>query len=312
MAENTGIAWTKSTFNPWIGCTKVGPGCDNCYAETMDKRSVFKGVQHWGAGVSRMRTSDANWNKVRQWNKQAPNTEFAGRKGFWPVFCASLADVFDNEVPVQWRRDLFDLIELTPNLTWLLLTKRIGNVFAMVSEARSHDWLAGRNNVWLGATVVNQEEADRDIPKLLKIPAKVRFLSIEPMLGTIDLAKYFAPLCDAGSIQHPHLNAGTTCPFCQGTTVKGGCQSLHWVIVGGESGSKARPMRPEWVCSMRDQCAASGVPFFFKQWGEFAPNWLNDEYGEILVDTLWIDRMGKKAAGDSLYGEQHHNFPVVI
>lgn len=255
MAEQTNIQWCRSTFNCWIGCTKIGPGCDHCYAETMDKRTVFGGVTHWGAGVPRRRTSEENWDTVRQWNKKAPDTEFAGRKGFWPVFCASLGDVFDNEVPMEWRKDLFNLIKETPNLTWLLLTKRIGNVLNLVDR----NIFEALPNVWLGATVVNQEEADRDIPKLLQIPAKVRFLSVEPMLGQIDLS--WIPVGpqpipgDGFYLRERHIN---------------------WVICGGESGSKARPMHPDWARSLRDQCVAAGVPYFFKQWDGKTPHRLLD------------------------------------
>ncbi len=258
MAEKTGIAWCKSTFNPWIGCTKISPGCDHCYAETMDKRAIFDGVTHWGAGVPRKRTSEANWHAVRCWNKLAPNTEFAGRKGFWPVFCASLADIFDNEVPREWRMDLFKLIAETPNLTWLILTKRIGNVMQMCSsDGLMFDQLT---NVWLGATVVNQEEVDRDIPKLLKIPAKVRFLSMEPLLGPV-------------SFRWAHwLALSRTRP----TDEYDGLRLIDWVIVGGESGTKARPMHPDWARSLRNQCAAAGVPFFFKQWDGKTPHRLLD------------------------------------
>src|SRR5262245_17039849 len=152
MGEKTGIAWCDSTFNPWIGCTKVGPGCDHCYAETLDKRHRWGGKTHWGPGVSRHRT--ANWTAPRRWNEKA-----AERGKPWRVFCASLADVFDNEVPDQWRDDLFDLIDDTRALTWLLLTKRIGNADRMLPAYIPP-------NLWIGATVVNQEEADRDIPKL--------------------------------------------------------------------------------------------------------------------------------------------------
>jgi len=236
MGQETSIAWCRSTFNPWIGCTKVGPGCDNCYAEVMDKRAVFDGVTHWGAGVPRKRTSEQNWNTVRRWNRIAPDTEFAGRKGFWPVFCASLGDVFDNELPREWRMDLFKLIAVTPNLTWLILTKRIGNVMGMCShDGLMFDQLA---NIWLGATVVNQEEADRDIPKLLQIQAKVRFLSMEPLLGLVDLR-----FEDVPGVMLSRIGTG-----------------IDWVIVGGESGAKARPMHPDWAYSLRDQCAAAGVP----------------------------------------------------
>ncbi|MFZ2540171.1 MAG: phage Gp37/Gp68 family protein, partial [Gallionella sp.] len=249
-----GIAWCKSTLNPWIGCTKIGPDCNNCYAETMDKRAVFDGVTHWGAGVPRKRTSEQNWNAVRRWNRIAPDTEFAGRKGFWPVFCASLADVFDNEVDPQWQHDLWNLIASTPNLTWLLLTKRIGNVARLVDPR----WMEHGfpDNVWLGATVVNQEEADRDIPKLLQIPAKVRFLSVEPMLGPVDLIQ-------AMEMREP------------GSRFNGWAE-LSWCICGGESGTKARPMHPDWARLLRDQCAAAGVPYFFKQWDGKTPHRLLD------------------------------------
>ncbi|WP_156438002.1 DUF5131 family protein, partial [Burkholderia sp. BDU5] len=186
MSENSKIEWCDHTFNPWEGCQKVGPGCDHCYAEARNARFGGGAAPNWGAGAPRRRTSAANWRKPLAWN--AAHADFFAEHGRRQrVFCASLADVFDNAVDPAWRRELFDLIELTPNLNWLLLTKRIGNVFEMVARARTHDWLAGRDNVWLGATIVNQAEADRDIPKLLAVPAPVRFLSMEPLLGPVDL-----------------------------------------------------------------------------------------------------------------------------
>lgn len=232
MAEKTAISWTDSTFNPWIGCTKVGPGCDNCYAEAlMDKR--WHKVR-WGAGQQRERTSAANWRQPLLWEREhAAFSLMHGRRR--RVFCASLADVFDNAVPADWRADLFALIAASPHLDWLLLTKRIGNVAGMAPAGLPA-------NVWLGATVVNQEELDRDLPKLLVTPAAVRFLSVEPMLGPISLDGW--PVYGE---DERHL--------------------LHWVIVGGESGHGARPIQREWVDSLRDQCARYGAPFFFKQWG---------------------------------------------
>lgn len=232
MAEKTGIAWTDSTFNPWIGCTKVGPGCDNCYAEAlMDKR--WHKVQ-WGSAQQRQRTSAANWKQPLLWERE--HEAFAlmhGRRR--RVFCASLADVFDNEAPAAWRAELFALIGLTPHLDWLLLTKRIGNVPKMLEQPGIPK--AGLPaNVWLGATVVNHDEYIRDVHKLLAVDASVRFLSVEPMLGPISPTP---------------------------TTL----QRLDWVIVGGESGAKARPIQREWVDSLRAECAAAGVAFFFKQWG---------------------------------------------
>lgn len=253
MAETTGIAWTDSTFNPWIGCTKVGPGCDNCYAEAlMDKR--WHRVK-WGPHGERQRTSASNWAAPLHWDKE--HEAFArihGRRR--RVFCASLADVFDNQVPPEWRADLFRLIERTPHLDWLLLTKRIGNAAAMMFEARGGH-LPLLPHVWIGATVVDQAEAERDIPKLLQVPARVRFLSIEPMLGPIDLSAHFFGFCP----EHDFPSG-----FCLDRRHPG-VHHLHWVIVGGESGTGARPIHPDWARGVRDQCAAAGVPFFFKQWG---------------------------------------------
>lgn len=238
MAEKTGIAWTDSTFNPWMGCTKVGPGCDHCYAEAlMDKR--WHKVQ-WGPGGERKRTSAANWKQPLLWERE--HEAFAlmhDRRR--RVFCASLADVFDNEAPAAWRAELFALIGLAPHLDWLLLTKRIGNVPKMLEQPGMPNG-GLPSNVWLGATVVNQEEADRDIPKLLAVPASVRFLSVEPMLGAIDL----------GYMRDWRRD---------------GPRVVDWVIVGGESGHGARPIQLGWVESLRRQCELQGVAFFFKQWG---------------------------------------------
>ena len=178
MSENSKIEWTTHTFNPWVGCTKISPACDHCYAESWAKRS---GAVTWGS--ERKRTSVANWAMPLQWNRIAAETGTRPR-----VFCASLADVFDNQVPLEWRRDLFALIDNCRNLDWLLLTKRIGKAHDMLNTVTLGFWEQSPwPHVWLGATVCNQEEADRDIPKLLATPARVRFLSAEPMLGPIDL-----------------------------------------------------------------------------------------------------------------------------
>ena len=277
MSENTKIEWADHTFNPWTGCTKVSPACDHCYAEGWAKRS---GHVKWGSGQPRRRTSDANWRMPLKWNREAERTGVRPR-----VFCASLADVFDNEVDPAWRADLFKLIADTRNLDWLLLTKRVGNVMKMANEVAdmprlgshtghliAHQWRNGSppKNVWLGATVVNQEEADRDIPKLLAVPAAKRFLSIEPMLGPMLLP--FERLREWNRIalmnQQEHA-----------------VLRIDWVIVGGESGPGARPMSPDWARSIRDQCAAAGVALFVKQMGGS-----RDKRGELfdLPDDLRI------------------------
>lgn len=293
MAEKSAIEWCDSTFNPWVGCTKISPACDHCYAEAqMDTRL---GRVQWGAGQQRQRTSDANWRQPVRWNAQwFAECTICGWRGnqktdpFCPschaaqlqparrrVFCASLADVFDNEVPVEWRAALFRLIAATKELDWLLLTKRIGNAAEMMRAAVgviSTDVLLPEiPNVWIGATVCNQQEADRDIPKLLATPARVRFLSIEPMLGPVSLRTW----------QDCHIpefgGDGRELTFPRG---------IHWVIAGGESGPHARPMHPDWVRSLRDQCAAARVPFLLKQ-------------------------IGKRAAGRTLDGVEHNGFPGV-
>ena len=343
MAETT-IEWTRGpngekgfSFNPWVGCAQVGPGCDHCYAEGWAKRS---GLVQWGAGAERRRTSEANWKQPLRWNAEAERLGIRYR-----VFCASLADVFDNEVPAEWRADLFDLIARTPNLDWLLVTKRIGNVGRMVEAATCMTHLPG--NVWLGITVVNQAEADRDIPKLLKIPAAVRFLSMEPLLGPVSLKwMELCSGCEAVRIDWGRDN--NRCGYCGVDKWR----SVDWVIVGGESGPSARPMHPQWARDSRDQCEAAGVPFLFKQWGEWLPGenethaptgrkvahhqdgrWgatdtkvsarnyvVWDESGDIhrgsLIDApftlrvvAWAERVGKKSAGRLLDGREHNGFP---
>lgn len=263
MAENSKIEWTDHTFNPWTGCTKVSPGCDHCYAEGWAKRS---GTVRWGAGEPRRRTTEANWRLPLKWNAQA---EREGRR--FRVFCSSLADVFDNDAPEQWRADLFSLIAQTPQLDWLLLTKRIGNAAAMLDRIAylgTTDSVLERMplpNVWLGATVVNQEEADRDIPKLLQVPARVRFLSIEPMLGPIDLQRWLWECCGNMQPGNNHGLLGQEPDYCCGNPDPR--DALNWVICGGESGPGARPAHPDWARSLRDQCAAAGVGFFMKQMG---------------------------------------------
>ena len=269
MAEESAIAWTKSTFNPWIGCTKVGPGCDHCYAEALDGRYKWGGAAHWGPGVARMRTKPGNWAKPLRWNKDAPASEFAGRKGFWPVFCASLADVFDNEVPLQWRADLFALIRATPNLEWLLVTKRIGNAASMLAQLGHFGGPPALyqipGNVRILITVVNQEEADRDVPKLLAMPCK-NGISYEPALGSVDWTPWlFRPMTPAEEADYARQH-NITRPFIGHMP----SPRLDWIIVGGESsqaGHPAREFRLSWVERTIKQCRTAGVPVFVKQMG---------------------------------------------
>lgn len=251
MGENSKIEWCHHTFNPWVGCQKISPACDHCYAESWAKRSGHPEL--WQG--DRRRTRPSNWSEPLKWNAQAQLDSTRPR-----VFCSSLADVFDNAVDPQWRADLFDLIGRTPNLSWLLLTKRIGNAHAMIDESMDRLGMLGWAelppwpHVWIGATIANQEEADRDILKLQSTPAAIRFLSIEPMLGPVDLRR-------AGAIRDIFWDTG----------VPGGrapvAGSVDWVIAGGESGPHARPSHPEWFRSLKQQCSSARVKFFMKQMG---------------------------------------------
>jgi len=224
--EYSKIEWTNNTFNPWIGCQKVSPGCDHCYAEAMMDHRY--GKVEWGPHGERKRTSDANWKLPLRWGRKARETGTRQR-----VFCASLADVWDNQVPNEWRADLFQLIAATPALDWQLLTKRPENISKMLPVA-----IAGLKpwpwpNVWLGTTCEDQKHYDRRWPILSKIPAAVHFVSYEPALGPLVLLS--------------------------------GSRLLDWIICGGESGEGARMMDPQWAYDLLRNCQAQKVAFFMKQ-----------------------------------------------
>lgn len=226
MAEQSGISWTDATYNPWIGCTKVSPACDGCYAEADNNRR--KWVEGWGPGVPRKRTKTVR--DVMKWQREAAATGKPLR-----VFCASLADVFDNEVSQEWRDDLWALLRATPNLRWILLSKRIGNAPKMLPK----DWSAeAYPHVGLMATLENQEVWDRDYRKLKAIPAAWHGVSAEPLLGPIDI----------GPMVFHH-------------------GPVDWIITGGESGPLRRPLDMNAVRWMRDACELMGITFHHKQNG---------------------------------------------
>jgi protein gp37 len=262
MGEHTTIEWADHTFNPWTGCERVSEGCKNCYAERLSKRNL-PGIGKWGKNGTRPRTAPATWAQPLRWDKKAEADGVRRR-----VFCASHADVFEDRPElVEPRDDMWNLIADTPHLDWLLLTKRPENIGRAGSSHwdRSFTWL---DNVWLGTTVESDQHYDR-IDILRAIPAHRRFLSCEPLLGPLDLT--------------------------------GRLEGIHWVIAGGESGTNARPMHPDWVRQIRDACVTEcdcvqyptysdprldgslekcddcfmGRPstdpaFFFKQWGHKA------------------------------------------
>lgn len=253
MGTSSNIEWTDHTFNPWQGCIKVSPGCQHCYAETLSKRW---GRDIWGPGSKRVKTSEANWRKPLQWNRQA---QAEGRR--FKVFCASMADVFeDNDQLIDWRLELFELIKITPCLDWQILTKR-PEVARHFFSLRS-DFLLP--NVWVGTSVEDQKRADERIPELLKIPAAVRFLSIEPLLGPVDLVT-----------QGQIVPDGKNCAVCGDNDHQAfechhrfdWVKALDWVIVGGESGPDARAFHLDWGRDLIKQCQAAGVAVFMKQLG---------------------------------------------
>lgn len=249
MGIETKIQWCHHTWNPWRGCTKVSPGCANCYAETQSRRNPAV-LGEWGPEGRRVLAAENYWKLPHQWHRAAVAAG-EGRR----VFCASLADVFeDNDQVVDARERVWDTIDQTPALDWLLLTKRPENLGHMVPWCRDH---AGQYrerfwpNVWLGTSVEDQARADERIPKLLEIPAAVRFLSIEPLLGPIDLGRCWWRT-NGESEASPYFDARI---------------GIDWVIVGGESGPDARPCDLAWIRSIVEQCKAAGVACFVKQIG---------------------------------------------
>lgn len=398
MADQTKIEWATHTFNPWIGCTRISPACQHCYAERdFDHR---RHVAAWGPNGTRVLTSDDNWKKPIRWNRLASmrgtsltygeavsvygdelpecephewdnrttdeNNNWMMRNGVDPfrrprVFCASLADIFEEwdrvihdhrgkvicegthgsdhwiyvdsenglDTPIRIqdvRVRLFQLIDATPHLDWLLLTKRPENILKMWPDGRY------RKNVWLGTSVENQEFADKRIPELLKCSplSPVLFLSCEPLLGEIDLHQVRTAAGDRGVLfVGPEGGVEYACSPRN---------MISWVIIGGESGPCARPMNPDHAGSLIRQCSVAGVPVFFKQWGEFLPfrskypglhfvahpedgsDMLigatvdGKQYGEDHVQwdafsEIAYVRVGKKAAGRCIGGIEHSQFP---
>ncbi len=331
MGEQTAIEWADATWNPWWGCQKVSPGCTNCYAETLSAR-FYNGL--WREQRRR----------VQDWSLPAKVDRRAAREGRrLRLFVASMADVFDDHPAVtEWRSEALRLLATLRNVDVLLLTKRPENILRMVPpewDETTVDWAEWPAHVWVGTTVEDQQRADERIPHLLGVPARVRFLSVEPMLGPVRL-----PLSCAvpGFATSGCVGEDGACGV--------GVSGIHWVIAGGESGAKARPSHPDWFRSVRDQCRSAGVPFLFKQWGEWAPGDDVDANGtgwpgmhephpedggarrhtwpdapvreaarrlgkgeiphEVGGDTTVL-RVGKKAAGRLLDGVQHDGFPEV-
>lgn len=267
MADRSKIEWTDTTVNFWEGCQKAGPGCDNCYAEDRDNR--FHGGKHWGPGAPRRKTKGGVAN-IRRLQRQADKFEAEnGRRR--NVFVSSLSDIFDNAVPIEWTHEALTECEAADRLNIQLLTKRVGNVEKRMPASWHKNW---PQHIGLLITVVNQEEADRDIPKLLDLKARFNIpwvgLSIEPMIGAIDLTLDGLMFLDCPEdCEHSTFDYAFgvwECRRCEDSG-KTDDPGIDWVICGGESGPNARPMHPDWARSLRDQCAETGVPFFMKQMG---------------------------------------------
>jgi protein gp37 len=317
MAENTAIEWTDVTDNIIVvkgggwWCRKLSPGCANCYAAKLNQNGFYGGnhLAYGGEAPELFLREDI----LDRWQRQTKARRH---------FVASMTDVFGEWVPQEWIFRFLDAMRAAPRQTFQVLSKR-----SAVMRRQVCAWLRARGldvvpvNIWLGASVEDQIRADERIPQLIAIPAAVRFLSVEPLLGPVDLSF--------------HLGLAANHDDLRG--------AISWVIVGGESGSKARPMNPAWVLLLRDQCVEAGVAFFFKQWGEWltVPVETDAEFsgGRAFDDPnggrssvaswvkvgapskhyhLWDDhsiavhiRGGKKAAGRSLEGRAWNQFPTI-
>lgn len=262
MGSQTGIAWTDHTFNPWRGCTKVSAGCANCYAEKMSHRNPAV-LGEWGPAGRRVMAAPSYWRLPVQWDAAAKRDGVRRR-----VFCASLADVFEDRPElVAPRARLFDTIARTPHLDWLLLTKRPENVLRLwpgtVVENPPMVEVCGHmvfSNVWLGVSVEDQATADERIPILLDTPAAVRFVSYEPALGKVSFDRL-------ATGELGRLDSLRGYYFVDGRNEPISTPRLNWLIVGGESGPKARPFDVGWARSVVEQCRRAGVPCFVKQLG---------------------------------------------
>jgi protein gp37 len=305
---NSKIEWTDKVWNPVTGCSKISPGCDNCYAYSMSKRFC----KEWGLSADdpfKVTIHPDRLNQPINWKKPSK------------IFVCSMADLFHDDVPTEFISDVFRVMEQAKQHTFLILTKRPERMRQLINGVVTGWETEHRKHIWLGVTAENQEQANKRIPVLLQIPAAVRFVSVEPMLGTVDINQYLP--------HNPRL-------FSERNGHKG---FLDWVICGGESGPGARPMHPDWVRNLRDQCQTAGVPYFFKQWGEWLPaecrgngetfyrnvsdgkmsitysdwgksryHWWGGNFGDGKPVSF---RIGKKSTGSLLDNQEWKQFPGV-
>lgn len=319
--STTKIQWTDAVWNPVVGCSKVSAGCTHCYAEVMANRlsanpataKRYAGTIRKGKWTGQVNTVEQVLDDPRHWTKPRR------------VFVNSMSDLFHESVPFGFILCVYDIMMVCPQHTFQVLTKRPKRALEFYRywedlPIHAHGQYPPKN-IWLGVSVENQQAADERIPILLEIDAAVRFLSCEPLLGQVDLVK---------------LGTHWLGPASASLGMNDG---VDWVIIGGESGPRARPMHPAWARSLRDQCQEAGVPFFFKQWGEWLPDsqiikydprhwtrFAKAKFGTLDVDGTWspgvypakfpveqqecMYRLGKKNSGDLLDGKMWHEFPV--
>ncbi|MCJ7802739.1 MAG: phage Gp37/Gp68 family protein [Candidatus Marinimicrobia bacterium] len=331
----TKIEWTDRTWNPNQGCTKVSEGCKNCYAEKMHKRLNAMGIDKY----------QNDFNKVQLWLQSL--TEPTKWKKPSKVFVNSMSDTFHRNLTFEKIDEVFKTMKHCNKHTYQVLTKRPDRALEFIEWKRKQPGIIKTwkfsDNIWMGVTIENQEQANKRIPLLLEIPAKVRFVSVEPMLGPVDLE-----FIEQFNSENKHV-----CYYQVLKPIKNSNDAnrpaLNWVICGGESGHNARPMHPDWVRSLRDQCEAANVPFFFKQWGMWHTKWVNmtnntyvfkmytsyqqftqknwvnkgdaciDMDGKILkrgadfIDANYpvciMSKTGNKQAGRTLGGKEYKQFP---
>ncbi len=315
MADNAKIEWTDATWNPITGCTKVSAGCKHCYAEREWPRMTKLVPAYAGRDFTDVRTHADRLDQPLRWKK--PRL----------IFVNSMSDLFHPDVPDSFLDKIFAVMVLADHHVFQVLTKRADRMRAYLTDpARKQRIYAALlamcggdadeqhlrkvafqdayPNVWLGVTVEDRAAAEERVPLLLATPASIRWLSCEPLLGAVSLT---------GLPGGPDADEDVRIDGLRGTFVTSPRQEtpsplsarINWVVAGGESGPKARPMHPDWARSLRDQCAAADVPFLYKQWGEWAPSAANSGEGDGLMA-----RVGKKAAGRLLDGVQHDGWPV--
>lgn len=320
MGKNTGIEWTEATWNPIRGCSRVSEGCRNCYAETVAKRFSGPGQPYEGLIA-----------KGGQWNGKVMAVEHKMDEPMrWSkprmIFVNSMSDLFHESVDFETIHRIMLVMQKAQHHTFQVLTKRPERML------RFFKWWGGEcersfpevmSNVWLGVSVEDQKSADERIPILLSTPAAVRWVSMEPLLGHVDLENVRFPALYERELEDerfPRVRLDALRGHVKGPDDLLDSQ-IDWVVVGGESGSGARPMHPDWARALRDQCLAAGVPFLFKQWGEFAPSpdgGLPDDLpasaGHYFDEPhppgkTW--RFGKKRSGRVLDGRTWDQYPEV-